>query len=48
MINKTKEKLILIGMPGSGKTTIGKLLAKEYNCSFCDMDDYIIQISQKV
>ena len=47
MINKTKEKLILIGMPGSGKTTIGKLLAKEYNCSFCDMDDYIIQISQK-
>ncbi|EQG76667.1 shikimate kinase family protein [Clostridioides difficile DA00165] len=44
MINKTKEKLILIGMPGSGKTTIGKLLAKEYNCSFCDMDDYIIQI----
>lgn len=28
MINKTKEKLILIGMPGSGKTTIGKLLPK--------------------
>ncbi|MCC0714402.1 shikimate kinase [Clostridioides sp. ES-S-0077-01] len=47
MINKTKEKLILIGMPGSGKTTIGKLLAQEYNCSFCDMDDYISQISQK-
>ncbi|MDX5728118.1 shikimate kinase, partial [Clostridioides difficile] len=46
MINKTKEKLILIGMPGSGKTTIGKLLAKEYNCSFCDMYDYIIQISK--
>ncbi|KPI54130.1 shikimate kinase [Clostridioides difficile] len=47
MINKVKEKLILIGMPGSGKTTIGKLLAQEYNCSFCDMDDYISQISQK-
>lgn len=47
MINKTKEKLILIGMPGSGKTTIGKLLAREYNCSFCDMDDYIVKIAQK-
>ncbi|KPI52313.1 shikimate kinase [Clostridioides difficile] len=47
MINKPKEKLILIGMPGSGKTTIGKLLAQEYNCSFCDMDDYISEISQK-
>lgn len=45
MINK--EKLILIGMPGSGKTTIGKLLAQEYNCSFCDMDDYISEISEK-
>lgn len=47
MTNKTKEKLILIGMPGSGKTTIGKLLAREYNCSFCDMDDYIVKIAQK-
>lgn len=28
MINKTKEKLILIGMPGSGKTTIGKLFGQ--------------------
>ncbi|MCC0633364.1 shikimate kinase [Clostridioides sp. ZZV15-6388] len=45
MINK--EKVILIGMPGSGKTTIGKLLSQEYNCSFCDMDDYINKISQK-
>lgn len=47
MINKSKEKLILIGMPGSGKTTIGKLLSQEYSCSFCDMDDYISEISQK-
>lgn len=42
MINKIKEKLILIGMLGSGKIIIGKFLVKEYNCSFCDMDDYII------
>lgn len=47
MKKKLKEKVILIGMPGSGKTTIGKLLAQEYNCSFCDMDDYINEISQK-
>ncbi|MBE6529496.1 MAG: shikimate dehydrogenase [Ruminococcaceae bacterium] len=32
------ENLILTGMPGVGKTTVGTLLAKERNCPFYDTD----------
>ena len=31
--------ITLIGMPGSGKTTLGKKLAKEQNRTFIDLDD---------
>lgn len=30
-------------MPGSGKTTVGKMLAKRLNIDFCDTDDLIIK-----
>ena len=40
-----KDKVLLIGMPGCGKTTIGKLLATKLNYNFCDMDKYIEDIS---
>ena len=36
-----KKNIALIGMPGCGKTTIGKLLAKRLKKDFIDMDDYI-------
>jgi len=36
-------KIILLGYMASGKTSIGKKLAKQLNLSFIDLDDYISQ-----
>jgi len=33
-----RYNIFLIGFMGSGKTTVGKLLAQEYNLKFIDMD----------
>ena len=37
-ILKEKENIVLIGMPSSGKTTIGKILAKKMNRELVDLD----------
>ena len=37
-IKASKENIVLIGMPGSGKTTVGKLLAEEMGRPFWDTD----------
>jgi shikimate kinase len=42
-----KNKIVIIGMPGSGKTTLGKILAGELNIKFFDMDEYIINKTGK-
>ncbi|MGL4849317.1 MAG: shikimate kinase [Clostridium sp.] len=44
---KRCEKIFLIGMPGCGKTTMGKVLAKELKYNFFDMDDYIEEMSDR-
>ena len=38
-----KNKIVIIGMPGSGKTTLGRMLAEELNIKFFDMDEYIVE-----
>ena len=40
-ILKRKQNIVLIGMPGVGKTTIGKKLAAELNRDFVDTDELI-------
>lgn len=36
-----KSNVVIIGMPGCGKTTIGKLLSQRLKLKFCDADAYI-------
>lgn len=38
-----KENIVLIGMPASGKTTLGKILAKKLGRRFVDTDELIVE-----
>ncbi len=39
----SKQNIVLIGMPGSGKTTVGKILAQKLKMSFFDSDEEIVK-----
>ena len=36
-----QTNIILMGPPGCGKTTVGKILASELEKAFVDIDDYM-------
>lgn len=42
-LKQQMENIVLIGMPGSGKTTIGRILAETMNREFVDTDQLITQ-----
>ena len=39
-----KENIVLIGMPGCGKTTVGRKLASKTNLRFVDVDEEIVKL----
>ncbi len=41
-IRLSKENVVLIGMPGCGKTTVGRLLSQQLGRDFVDSDDEIV------
>jgi shikimate kinase len=43
----SSQNIVLIGMPGCGKTTIGKILSSRLNRKFIDVDEYIEKCSGK-
>jgi len=46
-IEEKLSNVVLIGMPGCGKTTVGKELACQMKMSFCDIDQTIERETQK-
>ena len=46
-IYKNAENVVLVGMPGSGKTTVGKILAKKLSRAFYDSDEEIVKSENK-
>jgi shikimate kinase len=46
-MNNTNLKIALIGMPGCGKTTLGRMIADKLALSFVDLDQYIKQKTNK-
>ncbi|WP_281182966.1 shikimate kinase [Staphylococcus schleiferi] len=49
MKTTSKMPIVLIGFMGAGKSTIGKILSRELNCSFTDLDSLVeAQLNQSI
>ena len=46
-MKKDTLKICIIGMPGSGKSTIGRILSKKLNYKFFDTDEDIEDKTKK-
>ena len=44
---KSKKNIVLIGMMGSGKSSIGKILSKKLHIDFIDIDEKIEENEKK-
>ena len=47
VLREQTENILLIGMPGCGKSTVGKLLAEITNRKFADADELIVSMAGK-
>lgn len=47
LLRSQMENVILIGMPGCGKTTVGRLLAAQLGKEFVDADEEIVRLAGK-
>src|SRR5262245_38545641 len=41
-----KRHIVLVGLPGSGKSTVGALVAEQLGCPFVDVDAVIVRRMQ--
>lgn len=46
LLHKT-ENIVLTGMPGAGKSTVGKRLAENLNRPFFDLDEEIVRVAKR-
>lgn len=44
---QNKSNIVLIGMAGCGKSTVGKMLARKLNMPFIDTDELIVQTQKR-
>jgi len=42
-MTKQSDNVILVGMSGCGKSTVGRILAYKYRCGFFDIDQKIVE-----
>ena len=46
-LRREQENIVLIGMPGAGKTTVGRILAQKTGKVFVDTDEEIVKLAGK-